>query len=95
MVNVGLPAVAVDGLRLVSTGPETTAMLQTAVVVSGPSAALDESTTFAVKVLVPAAVGLPEVAPLELLSVSPGGRAPLAIEYAYGGTPPAPVSAEL
>ncbi len=46
------------------------------------------SVTFTVKV--PAAVGVPVTAPVEVFSVSPGGSVPT-IEYMYGATPPVTV----
>ncbi len=45
------------------------------------------SVTFTVKLLAPAAVGVPEIVPLAA-SVNPPGSAPLAIVHAYGGVPP-------
>jgi hypothetical protein len=39
-----------------------------------------ESTTWAVKLYVPAVVGVPVIAPVEVLSVKPGGSDPLTIE---------------
>jgi hypothetical protein len=39
-----------------------------------------ESTTWAVKLYVPAVVGVPVIVPVEVLSVKPGGREPLGIE---------------
>ncbi len=45
------------------------------------------SVTLAVKLLAPAAVGVPEIVPFAA-SVSPAGSAPLAIVHAYGGVPP-------
>jgi hypothetical protein len=39
-----------------------------------------ESTTWAVKLYVPAVVGVPVIAPVEVLSVKPGGNEPLVIE---------------
>jgi hypothetical protein len=36
----------------------------------------------------PALVGLPEIAPVELFNVSPGGNAPITTLHAYGGVPP-------
>jgi hypothetical protein len=37
---------------------------------------LSESVTWAVKLKVPPVVGVPVIAPVEVLSVSPGGSAP-------------------
>jgi hypothetical protein len=39
-----------------------------------------ESTTLAVKLYVPAVVGVPVMAPVEVLRVKPGGSEPLVIE---------------
>ena len=44
--------------------------------------ALLESVTIAVNGKVPAESGPPVIAPVELFSASPAGKAPLAIEYA-------------
>ena len=55
----------------------------------------EESTTFAVKVKGPNAVGVPVIAPVVELSVRPVGRDPAMIENVYGGTPPLAVNAEL
>ena len=68
-------------------------MVQLVVVV--PAAVPRESTTWAVKVNGPDAVGVPVMAPVELFRVKPVGREPLMMEKVYGGTPPEAVSAEL
>ena len=68
-------------------------MLQFAVVV--PACEPVESTTLAVKLNVPAWVGVPVIAPVEVFSVKPGGNEPLVMENVYGGTPPVATSAEL
>jgi hypothetical protein len=60
-----------------------------------PAALPVESTTCAVKLNVPAVVGVPVIAPVELFSVNPAGSEPLVIEYVYGGIPPPAVSDEL
>jgi hypothetical protein len=60
-----------------------------------PAAVPLESTTWAVKVNVPAAVGVPVMAPVEGFSVKPVGSEPLVIENVYGGTPPVATKAEL
>ena len=60
-----------------------------------PAAVPLESTTWAVKVNVPAAVGVPVTAPVDALSVKPAGSEPLVIENVYGGMPPVATSAEL
>jgi hypothetical protein len=41
-----------------------------------------------VKLNVPIVVGVPEITPLLLLSVSPVGSEPLAIDHVYGEVPP-------
>ena len=51
-------------------------------------AGLAESVTRAVKLKLPVAVGVPEIAPLVGLSVKPGGRVPLTIDQVYDGVPP-------
>ena len=68
-------------------------MLQFAVVV--PAAVPLESTTWAVKLNVPAVVGVPVMAPVDGFSVKPAGSEPLIIENVYGGTPPEATNAEL
>ncbi len=54
-----------------------------------------ESTTLAVKVKVPAIVGVPVIAPVDAFSVRPGGKEPELIENVYGGTPPVAFRNEL
>jgi hypothetical protein len=54
-----------------------------------------ESTTWAVKLYVPAVVGVPVIAPVDGFSVKPGGRKPLINENVYGATPPVATRAEL
>ena len=49
------------------------------------------SATFKVKLLVPAAVGVPDIAPPEIFK--PAGSAPLATDQEYGGVPPVALSA--
>ena len=68
-------------------------MLQFAVFV--PAALPVESTTWAVKLNVPAVVGVPVMAPVDELSVKPAGNEPVMIENVYGGTPPVATSDEL
>ena len=55
-----------------------------------------ESTTVAVKLKVPAAVGVPVIAPVEGASVRPGGRVPAETDQVNGAVPPSTlrVSAE-
>ena len=60
-----------------------------------PAAVPRESTTWAVKLNVPAVVGVPVIAPVDGFSVNPGGSEPLVIENVYGETPPAATRAEV
>jgi hypothetical protein len=57
-----------------------------------PQALVDEapaeSATLDVSLNVPAAVGVPVIAPVDGLSVRPVGRLPPAIEKVYAGSPP-------
>ena len=53
------------------------------------------SLTFAVKLDVPAAVGVPVIAPLAGLSVRPAGKPALWIDQLYGSVPPLPLSVAL
>ena len=46
------------------------------------------SVTFTVKLLVPAALGVPEI--VDPVSVSPAGSDPVAIDHVYGVVPPPP-----
>jgi hypothetical protein len=74
---------------LAATGTEAIVMLRplVAVCIGFPA-----SVTWALKLKVPAAVGVPAIAPLSGLSVRPGGRDPLAINQAYGVVPPLAVN---
>ena len=60
------------------TGGGSTVMVQLVVV---PAAVPVKSTTFAVKLNVPAVVGVPVMAPVLAFNVRPAGRLPLLIEY--------------
>ncbi len=51
-----------------------------------------ESVTLTVKGKVPKDVGVPEMTPVEVLRVSPGGREPALIDHVYGFVPPVAVS---
>jgi len=53
-----------------------------------------ESLTVALKVKLPAVVGIPVMAPVEGFSFSPAGSAPLLMLKVYGVSPPVAVSAE-
>jgi len=59
-------------------GGGLTTMVQLVVVV--PAAVPVESTTLAVKLNVPAVVGVPVMAPVDAFNVRPAGRLPLLIE---------------
>jgi hypothetical protein len=50
------------------------------------------SVTIAVKFDVCAVVGIPPIAPVELLRLSPSGRLPEASDHVYGVLPPVAVS---
>jgi hypothetical protein len=54
-----------------------------------------ESVTLTVKENGPAVVGVPVIAPVVVLSVSPAGSEPEAIANVYGAVPPVTVIAEL
>ena len=45
------------------------------------SAGLPESVTFTVKLLVPVAVGVPEIKPVDEVSVKPAGRLPVVMDH--------------
>jgi hypothetical protein len=55
----------------------------------------EESLTCAVKVNVPETLGVPLIAPVELFSDNPPGRAPAVTLQLYGGVPPEAASAAL
>src|SRR5271165_6242107 len=52
------------------------------------TAGTSESVTFTVKFVVPAAVGVPLIAPVDAFSVNPAGRLPTDIAQLYGVVPP-------
>jgi len=52
-----------------------------------------ESVTVALKVEAPRVLGVPVIAPVEVLRVKPAGREPLMLNV-YGGVPPPAVSAD-
>jgi hypothetical protein len=66
-------------------GAVLTVMLSDLVVVSG---GVLESLTCAVKLKLPVALGVPEIAPVVGLSVKPDGSEPLAKDHVYDGVPP-------
>ena len=51
-----------------------------------------ESVTATVKSVVPPAVGLPLISPVEAFSVRPAGSAPVATDHVYGPAPPITLS---
>jgi hypothetical protein len=77
------------GQLMVSGGCAVTAMLQLAVAVVDA-----ESRTVAVKELAPLPVGVPAIAPVDELRLSPEGSEP-PTENVYGRVPPAATSEEL
>ncbi len=50
-----------------------------------------KSVTRAVKLEVPAVVGVPEISPVAALSVNPAGSEPVLLDHVYGGVPPVAV----
>ena len=52
------------------------------------------SVTSAVKLALPAAVGVPEMTPVEAARPSPAGRVPVVIDQAYGKAPPVALSVD-
>jgi hypothetical protein len=74
---------------IVSAGATISDRLRVAVSFEG----LVESVTVSTTELVPAAVGVPPITPLDEFSVKPAGR-PVAA-HVYGGVPPAPFSVAL
>jgi hypothetical protein len=51
-------------------------------------AGLSASVTVAVRLAVPAAVGVPEMIPVDAAKLSPAGRLPALIDHVYGVVPP-------
>ena len=56
-------------------------------------AGVAESTTFTVNDHVPRLVGVPEMTPVDGLTIRPGGNLPEAIDHANGACPPDKASA--
>ena len=54
------------------------------------SAGLELSLAWTVKSLVPEAVGVPLIAPVEASRLNPAGRLPPLIDHVYGAVPPVP-----
>jgi hypothetical protein len=83
------PGTAVPDQMLTTVGTDATVTLRALVAVW---TGLPASVTFAVKFEVPAVVGIPVIAPLVALSVSPAGSPPLAKDHVYGKVPPLAVN---
>ena len=78
------PKAMVDGV-IVRDATET-AILRAFVAVC--AVGVVESVTFTVKLKVPDVVGVPEMAPLEAVKLSPAGNAPALMLQLYGVVPP-------
>jgi hypothetical protein len=65
-------------------------------VIESPPVAVREplSVTRTVMLDVPAAVGVPVIAPDDAFNVNPGGSVPVAISHVYGIVPPAAASVD-
>ena len=75
---------------VVTDGGPTTVMLSALMAV--PEA---ESVTCTVKLIVPVAVGVPEITPVAELRVSPAGKLSTVMDQLYDGVPPVAASAVL
>src|SRR5271165_4788228 len=71
--------------RLITVLPELIVIDSAAVF---DTAGTSESVTFTVKFVVPAAVGVPLIAPVDAFSVNPAGKLPTDIAQLYGVVPP-------
>jgi hypothetical protein len=101
----GLPPAAVIGAEYAT--PSVPVGNVPVVIVSGAEAmtneivadlvctGLEESVTVAVTFTVMAAVGVPEIVPVPVASVSPAGRFPDVMDQLYGVAPPVAVSVAL
>src|SRR5262249_5931635 len=81
----GSPPSTIAGVGLdgqIMTAPAFTVMPRALVTFWAPAV------TRTVKLEVPIAVGVPEIAPVPGVSVSPAGSVPLASDQVYGGVPP-------
>src|SRR5262249_26489393 len=81
----GSPPSTIAGVGLdgqIMTAPAFTVMPRALVTFWAPAV------TCTVKLEVPVAVGVPEIAPVPGVSVSPAGSVPLASDQVYGGVPP-------
>jgi hypothetical protein len=81
-----------DDVVIASTGGATTSDRVTDLAVC---CGLDESVTEKVKLLVPIAVGVPEITPVDAAKLSPAGRVPEASVQVYGLMPPVAFSVVL
>jgi hypothetical protein len=77
-----------NAVVVIATGTWVTAMLRVAVPVA---AGVAESVAVTWKLIVPGAVGLPEITPAEVI-VSPAGSAPIVTAKVYGAVPPTAVN---
>ena len=73
------------GFETIASGVHVMAMLRSFVAVSAVGEV--ESVTSTVNRKFPSAVGVPEMTPVELLIVSPGGRLPRKIVHVNGAVP--------
>jgi len=84
-----VPGTVVLGQMDTTGGTELMVMLSDLVAVC---TGLLASLTWAVKLKVPAPVGIPLITPLPGFSDKPAGREPLAIDQVYGSVPPLAVN---
>ena len=80
-----------DDVVIVRVTGATTSDRVTVLVCTG----LDESATEKVKLLVPLAVGFPEITPVDAARLSPAGRVPEVRDQVYGLVPPVAFSVVL
>jgi len=80
-----------EDVVIASAGGATTSDRVTVFVCTG----LDESETEKVRLLVPLAVGFPEITPVDAARLSPEGRVPELIDQVYGLLPPVAFSVVL
>ena len=81
----GVPSTPLGRTVVVIVKPLVTVMERTTVAVCGTGL---ESCACTVKLVVPAAVGVPVMTPATLMVRPTGKELPLASEYVYGRTPP-------
>jgi hypothetical protein len=85
-----LPFAKEEVVILTGVGAAATVMLSDCVAVS--AAGMFESVTIAVKLNVPAVVGVPEIVPLAAANVKPAGSVPVLTLQLYGAVPPLAVN---